>query len=684
MQMKYWALLTFFISIHVSRAQCIDDFNLGNDTSICANETLILNASNIYDNYTWQNNNTTNFLIVTGPGTYSCVTNLASNINLVSNGSFELGNTSFTTDYTYYPIADIFGPQASYGIINNPNTWFNPFNPCNDHTSGNGQMMVIDGSAFNGGNDAIWCQNINVQSGANYNFTYWIQSVTNSNILANIQVRIDGIIVDTQLAPLGACNWQEREIYWTSPTTGSVSFCLYDLELAGNGNDFALDDISLVEVCEYTDTIVVGLSPIDTLRDSAKICFGDSLFLGGSWETQAGVYYDLTLGSACNDIMETELSFNTTDTLYNQVEICPGDSSFLEGAWQTQAGFYYDFVISIVCDDVVETQLLFSTIDTLFTQVEICPSDSLFLEGSWQTQIGLYYDFVGGVDCNDVLETELLFSNIDTLLVQAEICPGDSVFLEGEWQSQPDFYYDFVAGFPCNDVLETELVFTQLDTTIVVEEICDGDSFFIEGNWQYEEGVFYELVSGIGCDDVLETSLVLNELPIADAGNDMTVSYEQIVSLSASGSVSTVQYLWSTIDSFTSENQSIDVEVDTTVQLYYLQTTDNGCSNFDTVTIFGIPLNLAIRVPNAFTPNADGVNDGFRLVNNDEFEELTMKIYNRWGELIYLEKGEKANWKGDYSNGKICPIGVYTFYIEAKPYGGLKSMAISGTVSLIR
>ena len=614
--------------------QCASSFSLGPDTAICASETLILFVPNNYDTYQWQNNNVNSLFVVSNPGTYYCVTSQTTGNNLINNGNFEQGNVGFTSDYNFYPIADVFGPQASYGIINNANTWFNPFNPCADHTSASGLMMVIDGSSFNGGNDAIWCQNVAVQVGVEYRLSYWIQSVTNSTILANIRLKINGIVVDTELAPLGACNWQEREFFWTSNLTGNANFCLFDLELSGNGNDFALDDISLVEICNYSDTIVVSLSPIDTLFYQDVICLGDSAFLGN--------------------------------------------------AWQTQAGFYYDGVMGSPCDNIIQTHLVFNNIDTSFIQMEICPGDSVFLENNWQLQEGFYYDVIHGTSCDEILATQLLWSSLDTTSMDEEICQGDSFYVAGNWQTQAGFYYDVISGTPCDEILATQLLWSSADTATIEEEICQGDSFYVAGNWQTEAGFYYEVIQGAGCDAFIETNLILKGLPFANAGSDLTASYEQIVTLTANSTSTFSQYLWSSSNGFTSSNQSIDIEVVSPVQLYYLQLTEDGCASFDTLSIYGLPLNLAIKVPNAFTPNSDGVNDVFQVLNTDEFQTITLKIYNRWGELIHFSKGVNPTWLGEHYSGKSCPVGSYVFYIEALPYGDSEQMTLSGTLSLIK
>jgi gliding motility-associated-like protein len=103
-------------------------------------------------------------------------------------------------------------------------------------------------------------------------------------------------------------------------------------------------------------------SSINTL-DTALICAGDSLFLGGAWQTSAGNYKDtLTASGGCDSIVATNLSIVPPSGSSNNTNVCPGDSVFVQGAWQTIAGAYYDTLTSILgCDSVIETVLSVDT-----------------------------------------------------------------------------------------------------------------------------------------------------------------------------------------------------------------------------------------------------------------------------------------------------------------------------------
>ncbi len=91
---------------------------------------------------------------------------------------------------------------------------------------------------------------------------------------------------------------------------------------------------------------------------------------------------------------------------------------------------------------------------------------------------------------------------------------------------------------------------------------------------------------------------------------------------------------------------------------------------------------LNIQVPNAFSPDGDGVNDVFSAVS-DGIEEFSMDVYNRWGEIVYHSDDVSDPWTGKH-NGTNCQQDAYAYVINARglEYGTQTTM--KGTVSLIR
>jgi len=67
-----------------------------------------------------------------------------------------------------------------------------------------------------------------------------------------------------------------------------------------------------------------------------------------------------------------------------------------------------------------------------------------------------------------------------------------------------------------------------------------------------------------------------------------------------------------------------------------------------------------IYIPNAFTPNGDGINDVFKVIGN-EIEEFELSIFNRWGEKVFESKSQDNSW-----TGKDSQTGAYTYRVKIK------------------
>jgi gliding motility-associated-like protein len=86
----------------------------------------------------------------------------------------------------------------------------------------------------------------------------------------------------------------------------------------------------------------------------------------------------------------------------------------------------------------------------------------------------------------------------------------------------------------------------------------------------------------------------------------------------------------------------------------------NGCLSWDTVRVNVLPFDEPIFY-SAFTPNGDGNNDFFYIGNIQKFPDNILKVYNRYGQVIYTSAQYKNDWDGSYQGNKI-PTGTY-FYV---------------------
>jgi gliding motility-associated-like protein len=91
-----------------------------------------------------------------------------------------------------------------------------------------------------------------------------------------------------------------------------------------------------------------------------------------------------------------------------------------------------------------------------------------------------------------------------------------------------------------------------------------------------------------------------------------------------------------------------------------------------------------VMIPNVFTPNGDGVNDCYWVSGiNTKCDEFYIKVYNRWGTVVYETTNSSACWDGTNQGGADIPQGVYYYIIDIKKKNGFK-LTDHGTITLIR
>ncbi len=118
--------------------------------------------------------------------------------------------------------------------------------------------------------------------------------------------------------------------------------------------------------------------------------------------------------------------------------------------------------------------------------------------------------------------------------------------------------------------------------------------------------------------------------------------------------------------------------------LYSVEIGKNGCLTFDTVVVNEIQ--PSIYLPNAFTPNGDGINDVFKVVNPANVVNYNIHIVNRRGTIVYQSNDIYDGWDGKFS-GQLCPRDTFFWLISLSYYnemGNLVSESKRGMVTLIR
>jgi hypothetical protein len=142
------------------------------------------------------------------------------------------------------------------------------------------------------------------------------------------------------------------------------------------------------------------------------------------------------------------------------------------------------------------------------------------------------------------------------------------------------------------------------------------------------------------------------------------------------------QYQWAPAHFFDeySNLPATYVRMDITAYVSLTVTDMYGCENTDSVKINAPPC-CQVVMPNAFTPNGDGRNDVFRMINNGRQSIKAFRVASRWGQTVFETGDDRRGWDGNM-NGQPQPMGTYYYYLQFICNGA--TVEQSGEVTLIR
>jgi gliding motility-associated-like protein len=166
-----------------------------------------------------------------------------------------------------------------------------------------------------------------------------------------------------------------------------------------------------------------------------------------------------------------------------------------------------------------------------------------------------------------------------------------------------------------------------------------------------------------GCVGTDSIELIIRPLPEVRLGSDTVVCKETPLLL--------YPMLHRYEDSLIWSDGTVGAQLTVTYGGEYVITGINRCG-WNADTIFIKQIFCDIWLPNAFTPNGDGVNDVFRVLGNIGFlEDVELSVYNRWGQRVFYTQDKYEGWDGMY-NGEMAMLGTYVYQLQystgGKPY----------------
>lgn len=664
--------------------------------NICRGENIQLQATPDFATYRWLPTSGLSNPSIPNPEAFPAVTTTyivealpANGENLIINGDFSAGNSGFTSEYIYSPGAN--PTQGVYGVFNNANA-LSPmyFEHCRDHTGQNGLMMVADGSPV--ANLEVWCQTINIEPAKNYAFSTWLTSILQPNPAA-LRFSINGEqIGNTFIASTQNCQWRQFYEVWNSGEAMEAEICVINQNTNPNGNDFALDDFAFFEVgTPVYDTFTVVVNEVPVTRIDTVFCEGQTVEYQGDM-VPVSEAFDLIYTSqfGCDSIVQYRAELVDTVVIVNRVDtLCPGDVLQFQGHLIDRDTLLCETISSANgCDTTVCLEAVFLTETALATSLiaPFCAGEgngSIMLE----VQAGLppfQYRWEDG--STTAARTDLAAGNYQVAVTDAKGCQASKTIALTE--PPPLSALMTTESTICNGTVNGLIDISAGGGTPAYRFSIDGGQTFgtdsrFSGLMPGDYALQIEDANGCLYEEsvrVPEPKRVTLNVPLSSQ-----ISLGDSLQLNISdNSPLDLTYEWIPAEGVACPTCAQTQLRPLRTTLYTIRATDEfGCS-VEAFFQVEVTKDEAVYIPNAFSPNADGVNDEFRLFTGQGVTAiLDFSIYDRWGNLLFYRPScnSDCSWDGTV-NGRLLGQDVYVFMARLEYLDG-EIVPLSGEVNLM-
>lgn len=328
---------------------------------------------------------------------------------------------------------------------------------------------------------------------------------------------------------------------------------------------------------------------------------------------------------------------------------------------------------------------------------EICdlPGGNITVGDNTYTEPGTYLDRLPiPATCNDTLMTTVLTGDTRRQpTIQYVFCQGESVEVFGQIFTSSFSFVDTLPGpMPDCPLFQPYQIIEQAPPVVFQDiPICNGQAITVGSNAYTDPGTYTDTLSTLqGCDSIVITTITTDGIAIEVSPHTAMIAEGQEVSITSTVSISdSFQLSWQPAADFSCTDCLDPVLTPSNPEIYRVTATDipSGCSATAAIEVsFSACEN--VYLPNAFSPNQDGVNDRLELFATDCFTRIiSWRIYNRWGQVVYEVNDRPLDisfrgWNGRV-NDEFASQGVFSYHLVLERVGGTRKEMI-GEVVVVR
>jgi gliding motility-associated-like protein len=304
----------------------------------------------------------------------------------------------------------------------------------------------------------------------------------------------------------------------------------------------------------------------------------------------------------------------------------------------------------------------------------ICQGETYNFEGTNYNITGAYLKTLKqvGTTCDSIVTLNLKVIPLPTATRNVRLCEGENYHLAGTTYNTTGIFTKRITNTPCDSVITLNLKINPIIRYSFSETICEGKSLKVGDTVYDKTGNYTNTIKRTNqCDSIVSTALTVQpRFQISIPNDKFLIEKGEKVPLNMTVNPSgTYQYLWNKGESLSCVSCINPISTPNVTTTYkVIVTPANGlCPQTQNATII---VSCGVWLPNAFTPNSDGMNDVFYIYSTKCVQQINeFAIYDRWGELIFRDQNFQAadpshGWDGMYK-GKLAMSDTYSYKITA-------------------
>jgi gliding motility-associated-like protein len=504
-------------------------------------------------------------------------------------------------------------------------------------------------------------------------YSVTLTSAQRCDSIVNLQL----LVTDTIVANITASICEgERYFIGNQVFTASGDYSVYLTAAAG---------------CDSTVHLSLTVNNIARTTIDRIICDNDSVVIGTQVFKDAGTYtVTLTSSQQCDSIITLNLTVNPTRSTDVFSAICEGDSVSIGTQIFRETGVYtIPLQTTVSCDSNVTLHLTVNPLKrTNFTE-SICEGSSYSFNNQILTEPGDYLQILStSLDCDSIVTLTLIVHPNVSIDIVREICEGDSVTIGTQsFKETGNYIVKLLSSFRCDSTVNLSLTVHPPKSTQLERTICAGDSVMI-GNQTFKEDGNYVVIlnTSKGCDSTVFLTLNVNSTPVINASVDKSIVLpgEAVqLDVTASGSYS---FNWTPAGAVSNPLIANPTATVNTPTWFVVRASDitTECASVDSVFVDVEILPCVkenIFIPNAFSPNGDGINDHF-VPRSTILLSMRLQVYDRWGNKVFESNDPAQGWDGTYK-GQPAQVDAYGYHFTGTCTDG-GNITLKGNVTLLR